>query len=124
MENKLIVLKKKSLSDHIIDIALYIIITISIIILLFSSIIIVKKCLYPNKVPDIFKVKPFIVLTGSMNPIIESGDLVFVYDVDTSTLKEGDIIAFRSTENQNAVILHRIISIVQERRKINLYYKR
>lgn len=116
IENSLIVLKKKSLIDRIIDLGLYILITVSIIILIFSSIIIIKKCLYPDRVPDVFGIKPFIVLTGSMSPLIDSGDLVIVNNVEIEELKEGDIIAFRCTTEENAVILHRILKITKERR--------
>ena len=37
-----------------------------------------------------------IVLSGSMETAIYTGDLVFVKVVDTDTLKTGDIIAFRN----------------------------
>lgn len=53
-----------------------------------------------------------IVLSGSMETSIYTGDLVFVKMVDTDTLKENDIIAFRNEENK--VTTHRIKEIIEE----------
>ena len=61
----------------------------------------------PNSVPSIFGYKPFVVLSGSMETKISVGDLVFVKEIDPSTLKTGDIIAFR--DSNNYVTTHRIV---------------
>ncbi len=58
--------------------------------------------------------KAFIVLSDSMSKTdFNAGDLVIVKDVDTSTLKEGDIIAYtsRNTESYGEVITHKIRSV-------------
>ena len=89
---------------------LFFIITIPILIL--SIIIMVKARMYPEKVPDVFGYKPMIVLSGSMETSIFTGDLVFVKIVDTNTLKENDIIAFRN--ETNTVTTHRIVELVKE----------
>lgn len=122
MENSLIVLKKKSLIDRIIDFILYTFMIISIIILMFSLIIIVKKKIYPEKVPDVLGIKPFIVLTDSMSPIIESGDLVITKNIDITKLKEKDIIAVRD-KNADIVILHRIKDVNIEEGKTSFRIK-
>ena len=64
----------------------------------------------PNDVPSLFGYKPFIVLSGSMETEIYVGDLVIVKEVDSSTLKENDIIAFRDSEN--LVTTHRIVNVI------------
>ena len=66
----------------------------------------------PAKVPDVFGYKPMIVLSGSMETSIHTGDLVFVKMVDTTTLKKNDVIAFRN--ETDTVTTHRIIDIVFE----------
>ncbi len=72
--------------------------------------IIVRSFVYPDMVPSFLGYKPFIVLSDSMNPMIESGDIVLVKQVETSTLKEGDIIAFREDDT---IITHRIQKIIE-----------
>ena len=81
-------------------------------ILILSLIIMIKARIYPDKVPDVFGYKPMIVLSGSMETSIYTGDLVFVKIVDTNILKEDDIIAFRN--ETNTVTTHRIVELVNE----------
>ncbi len=82
-----------------------ILITILLIILFISGVILIDSYIKPDKVPSFFGWKPFIVLSGSMETQIMTGDVVVVKEVDNSTLKEGDIIAFKDDE---VVITHRI----------------
>ena len=63
-----------------------------------------------NKIPSVFGYKPFIVLSGSMETDIRVGDLIITKEVDPTTLKIGDVIAFRDPER--TVTTHRIIEIV------------
>lgn len=63
-----------------------------------------------DKVPSVFGLKPFMVLSGSMEPGIKKGDLIITKVVDPETLKIDDVIAFR--DSQNTVTTHRIIDIV------------
>ncbi len=82
------------------------------IILLIAGIIMYKANSDPAKVPDVFGYKPMIVLSGSMETSIHTGDLVFVKMVDTTTLKKNDVIAFRN--EADTVTTHRIVDIVFE----------
>lgn len=109
-EQSLVVQKKKTVLENIIDIFLIFIVIISIIIATLSGIIIIKESISPYEVPDIMGIKPFIVLTGSMEPIIKAGDLVLVKEVNENELKINDIIAFRYTKEDEALI-HRIVGI-------------
>ena len=47
-------------------------------LLLINVTLIVKSYTSPDKVPDFLGYKPFIVLSGSMEPSIMTGDMVFV----------------------------------------------
>lgn len=105
MENK----SKKSRVGTIIKVIFFI---IAIPILIMSAIVMIKARIHPDKVPDIFGYKPMIVLSGSMETSIYTGDLVFVKEVDTSTLKEQDVIAFRN--EKDTVTTHRIVDIVEK----------
>ena len=60
---------------------------------------------------SLFGYKAFIVLSDSMSRTdFSAGDLVLVKEVDPSTLKEGDIIAYTSqnTENYGETVTHKI----------------
>lgn len=86
--------------------------TIAGIVLIVATIILFKAKTNPDKVPDIFGYKPMIVLTGSMETSIHTGDLIFVKMVDTTSLKENDVIAFRN--EKDTVTTHRIVEIVYD----------
>lgn len=90
----------------------YIFFIITIPLLIMSTIIIYKANKYPDKIPDICGIKPMIVLSGSMETEIYTGDVAFVKNVDTKSLKKEDIIAFRNEENK--VTTHRIIEIIEQ----------
>jgi signal peptidase len=53
-------------------------------------------------------VKPTVIYSGSMNPMLDVGDIVIIGDADVGSLKEGDIIQFRSG---NKLIVHRVYEI-------------
>lgn len=91
----------KSLSD---------VVTVLIIILLIPIVLInvsvlYKAYKYPDKIPDIFGYKPFIVISDTMDGVIDSGDLVIFKIAEPDSLKKGDVIAFRVGDT---VVTHRI----------------
>lgn len=66
---------------------------------------------------NLFGYKAFIVLSDSMSKTdFNAGDLVFVKEVDPSTLKEGDIIAYTSqnTSNYGETVTHKIRKITTD----------
>ena len=66
---------------------------------------------------NLFGYKAFIVLSDSMSKTdFSAGDLVLVKDVDPSTLKEGDIIAYTSqnTFNFGEVVTHKIRTLTTD----------
>lgn len=58
----------------------------------------------------VMKVKPVIVLSGSMEPVMGTGSLAFINQRDTD-IEEGDIIAFN---NKDMWIAHRVVGITDE----------
>jgi len=56
--------------------------------------------------PMIFGYKPLVVLTGSMEPVLKVGSVVYYTKVSTNELKAGDIITF--TEKDGTIVSHRI----------------
>ncbi len=85
-----------------------IVLIIMVPVLFVNLVILINSYTKPDEVPSFFGWKPFIVLSGSMETDICAGDIVVVKEVDTSKLKENDIIAFRE---ENIVITHRIVKI-------------
>ncbi|MDD3168411.1 MAG: signal peptidase I [Eubacteriales bacterium] len=102
---------EKRMSDRVMKAVGILLCVVLIPILIINVTLIVKSFTSPEKVPDFMGYKPFIVLSGSMEPAFASGDLVLVREVAADSLKEGDIIAFREG---NAVVTHRIITITAE----------
>ncbi len=73
--------------------------------------VIIQSKTNKDKVPKIFGYKPFVVLSGSMEPEIHVGDLILVKEIDTNTLDKDDIIAYR--DNQDKVTTHRIVEVIK-----------
>ena len=85
---------------------------ILVFIAIYSTIIIFQKIIWKDKTPSFLGYKNFIVLTGSMEPTLNIGDIVFVKE--TTDIKEQDIVSFKVN---NAVVTHRIIEIKKEDEK-------
>ena len=66
---------------------------------------VIVTCL-PATVPRLLGYEVYNVVSGSMQPKIPVGSMIFVKPADPGTLKEGDIIAFHS---QDSVITHRVV---------------
>jgi len=58
----------------------------------------------------VFPIKPFLVPSGSMVPIINPGDVVLIAPVQTDAIKVGEIIEYRNVK-ENINIVHRVIAI-------------
>lgn len=59
----------------------------------------------------VFPIQPFVIATGSMEPLIYPGDMVLVKRMDAKNIKVGDVIQYRK---ENIYIFHRIIDTVEE----------
>lgn len=103
--------EKGALLQKIITVFSILLCVVFIPLLLVNVTLIAKSYIYPDQVPDFMGYKPFIVLSGSMEPGIMTGDMVFVKNTDTGNLQKGDVIAYKSGE---AVITHRIIDVTTE----------
>ena len=88
-----------------------IIIIIFLPILIINLILIIKSYINPNVAPNVFGYKPFIVLSGSMEPTIMTGDIAIIKSCEIDELKVGDIVAFKSG---TSVITHRIVEIKEK----------
>ena len=95
--------KKQKVLFIIEDIIYY---TILIPLIVITATILFQVITEPDKIPDIFGYKMFMVLDGNMDTSIEYGDLVFTKNICAHKLKVNDVVAFRN--NTNKVTIHRI----------------
>ncbi|MBS6955306.1 MAG: signal peptidase I [Enterocloster asparagiformis] len=103
--------EKSSLLQKIVGAVGIVLCVVFVPLLLINVTLIVKSYTNPNEVPDFLGYKPFIVLSGSMEPNIMTGDMVFVKETDPDSLKVGDVIAYKSG---SAVVTHRIVDVTSE----------
>lgn len=81
---------------------------------------------YTNKdaVPSIGGIFPLIVLTDSMYPGIQSGDLIICRQVEPETLQVGDVISFFDPSgNGTSIVTHRIMEITEEDGELAFFTK-
>ena len=72
-----------------------------------------------DEVPSIGGTMPLIVLTDSMYPEIESGDLIICKTIDAEAVKENDVIAFFDPAgNGSSIVTHRVIEVTEQDGKI------
>lgn len=79
-------------------------------LLIYNITIIAETFLFPKKTPSFFGIKTYIIVSGSMEPNLNIGDIVVVKSNKQKSLKKGDIISFR--ENQS-IITHRINEVLK-----------
>ena len=67
-------------------------------------------------VPRLFGINPYVVLTGSMEPNIPVGTIVYVdRKYEPSSLQEGDVVTFRV---QELLVTHRVVENQVEEQQI------
>ena len=84
-------------------------------ILLINITLIAKSYINKDEVPSIGGTLPLIVLTDSMYPEIESGDLIICRTAEADEIEVNDIISFFDPAgNGTSIVTHRVIEIVEE----------
>ena len=71
-------------------------------------IIIVAACL-PLTVPKVLGYQMYTVISGSMEPAIPTGSLVYIKGMEPKDVADGDVIAFYGGHDSNAIITHRVV---------------
>ena len=108
--------KEKSNGRHIaLTVVFAVLCVILIPILVINVTLIIKSYTNSDEVPKFGGYCPLIVLTGSMEPEIKSGDLIVCKQIDGEQVKVDDVIAFFDpASNNNSVLTHRVVEIVTE----------
>ena len=71
-------------------------------------IILVALCL-PLTLPRVLGYDIYTVISGSMEPAIPTGSLVYIEGARPEEIKEGEVIAFYGANDSAAVITHRVV---------------
>lgn len=94
-------------------------ILIALIILSVFSMIQAKR--NPGALPSIAGYRFMTVLTGSMRPLLEPGDMVISRQPKIENIKVGDVITFLIKDN--VLVTHRVTEIVNEEGKVKFRTK-
>ena len=88
-------------------------------ILVVNCILIVKS--YTSEdVPSVAGTLPLIVLTDSMYPMIESGDLIICRTVEAEEIRLGDVISFFDPAgNGTSIVTHRVVEVINDDKGIS-----
>ncbi len=74
----------------------------------------------PSKVPMPLGFNMLTVLTGSMQPYMETGDKVIIVKTDSDNLAIGDVITFK---HDGMIITHRIVDIFDDEKPLRIQTK-
>jgi len=89
-------------------------------ILIINITLIICSFTKPDKVPSVGGVFPLVVLTDSMYPDIQSGDLIICHTEKPENIKEGDYIAFFDPAgNGTSIVTHSVVEITEVNGKIS-----
>lgn len=72
-------------------------------------IIVILVCI-PLTVPRLFGYEVYSVVSGSMEPAIQTGSLVYIQSAEPEDIEEEEVIAFYSSSNPEAIITHRVVT--------------
>ena len=107
--------EKTSTTHKVLTVIGTILCVILIPILIINITLIAKSYINKDEVPSIGGTLPLIVLTDSMYPKIESGDLIICRTAEADEIEVNDIIAFFDPAgNGTSIVTHRVIEIVEE----------
>ena len=75
----------------------------------------IVKSFTSDEVPNVGGTLPLIVLTDSMYPYIESGDLIICHTEDPEKIEVGDVISFFDPAgNGSSIVTHRVTEITEK----------
>lgn len=91
------------------------ILCIILIPVLIINCILIVKSFTSEEVPSVAGTLPLIVLTDSMYPVIESGDLIICHTAEPEEISVGDVIAFFDPAgNGSTIVTHRVQEVAEQ----------
>ncbi len=101
--------KRRNRDEKIKKIVTNIMYIILIPILIYNLSLIFQTIINTGKTPSFFGIKTYVIVSGSMEPNINIGDIVIAKNIeDKEDIKVGDVISFRKGQG---IITHRITNI-------------
>lgn len=79
-------------------------------IIIYNISLIIISLIKPNETPSFLGIKTYVIISGSMAPNLNIGDVVLIKKCKEEELKVEDIISFREGQS---IITHRIIDVVE-----------
>lgn len=86
-----------------------------IALILLAALLVMQKMKHPDQPPSIFGYQPLTVLSNSMHPYFDTGDLLFVKKSQASEIQTNDVITFHADEI--GLVTHRVIDVVDQHGK-------
>ena len=107
--------EKSSQSNKILTVIGIIACVILVPILVINLTLIAKSFLNKDQVPNVAGKLPLIVLTDSMYPEIESGDLIICKTEEPENIRVGDVISFFDPAgNGTSIVTHRVLEVTEQ----------
>lgn len=107
--------EKTSLSHKVKTIIGIVLCVILVPILIINISLIIRSFTKSDEVPSLGGVFPLVVLTDSMYPEIQSGDLIIGHTEEPENIKIGDVICFFDPAgNGTSVVTHKVVEITEK----------
>lgn len=111
--------KEKATTLHKVLTIIGTVLCIILIPILIINCILIVKSFTSDEVPSVAGTLPLIVLTDSMYPVIESGDLIICHTEEPENIQVGDVIAFFDPAgNGSSIVTHRVIEVTEKNGEI------
>lgn len=68
----------------------------------------------PLQLPKLWGWQMFSILTGSMEPAIPTGSVIYVKSADIEDIQEGDVITFRLGSGNANTATHRVVEVLED----------
>ena len=93
-------------------------------VLIINVTLIAKSYINADEVPSVGGMFPMIVLTDSMYPVIESGDLILCHTAEADEIQVDDVISFYDPMGSGtSVVTHRVMEVITDDGKIQFRTK-
>lgn len=93
------------------------VVTVALVVLIvFTGFSTLQSMRNPGSVNFILGFKPMSVLTGSMSPLMEPGDLIVIKKANAREVEVGDVITYR--QDDSTLVTHRVVEVLREGGKV------
>lgn len=101
-------IKRKNTRNKIIRTIIYCII---IPIIIYNILLIIQSFIKKDETPSFLGYKSFVIISGSMEPNLNIGDIIIIKKDEQKEIEKGKIISFRQGQS---IITHRVEEVVEE----------